>query len=149
MEALGRHLLVEFYGCDGEGLKDTEMIRALMIKAAEASKVTVVSECFHTFSPYGVSGVLVIEESHLTVHTWPESGYAAVDLFTCGPADPWEGFKVLQKGLKATHHSVTELRRGFVEKKAELREVPLNGAGDGNEKHLPVALHAPPLRWHP
>ncbi len=86
MQVLGRHALLDLYDCDQALLDDVEFLRALFLKTATELKCTLVKECFHRYAPQGVSGVLVIAESHLSVHTWPEHGYAAVDLFTC--ADP-------------------------------------------------------------
>ncbi len=82
--ALGRQMTVEFYDCDPEFLADAEAMKALFVHAAEASGARVVDATFHSFSPQGVSGVVVISESHFAVHAWPEHDYAAVDLFTCG-----------------------------------------------------------------
>lgn len=114
MKALGRQILVEFYGCEKAVLEDTELIHTYMREAAIQSGATVVTEVFHKFNPAGVSGMVVIAESHLAIHTWPEYGYAAVDLFTCGTeVDPWIGFSYLKEKLKATNHSATEVRRGL------------------------------------
>ena len=77
MDTFGQHLLVEYHGCDLSLLNDLCRIEVLMCAAAEAAGATVVTSAFHRFSPQGVSGVVVIEESHLSIHTWPESGYAA------------------------------------------------------------------------
>ena len=82
--ALGQHTLVEFERCDAVILADCAAVRRILLTAAERAHATVVTDTFHMFSPHGVSGVVVIAESHLTVHTWPEHGYAAVDIFTCG-----------------------------------------------------------------
>ncbi|HEB83616.1 MAG TPA: S-adenosylmethionine decarboxylase proenzyme [Bacteroidetes bacterium] len=113
--ALGRQLVVEFYDCRREKLDDLEGIEAAMLDAALASGATVVEKVFHRFSPWGVSGVVVIAESHLAIHTWPEYGYAAVDLFTCGEeVDPMKGFEVLRAELGAGSMSVVELKRGIL-----------------------------------
>ena len=81
---LGRHILAEFFGCNPNVLNNVELIQEKMTQAAVECGATVVQTCFHMFNPYGVSGVVIISESHLAIHTWPELGYAAVDLFTCG-----------------------------------------------------------------
>jgi len=113
MQALGKHILVEFYGCNPERLKDTEMLQTEFENAADMSGATVVDSTFHTFNPYGVSGVVVIAESHLTIHTWPEYGYAAVDLFTCGDTvDPWKAFSYLKSVLESSNTSTIEMKRG-------------------------------------
>jgi len=114
---LGRHILAEFYNCDSEILKNTQLIEDYMLEAARCAKATVVKSVFHTFNPYGVSGVVVIQESHLSIHTWPEYGYAAIDLFTCGEeVNPWVAFKYLEGKLKAQKTETIEIDRGNVEK---------------------------------
>jgi len=82
--ALGHHLTAEFYDCASETLADTARMEAIFIGAAKASGATVLGSQFHDFKPQGVSGFVVIAESHLSVHAWPEHDYAAVDIFTCG-----------------------------------------------------------------
>ncbi|MBL6974307.1 MAG: adenosylmethionine decarboxylase [Deltaproteobacteria bacterium] len=114
MNALGRHVLVEFHDSDPEVLNSLEVIRDHMLEAARVSGATIVGEAFHRFSPHGVSGAVVIAESHLSIHTWPEYGYAAVDLFTCGLAvDPWKAFAYLEGALRSRRVSHTEIRRGL------------------------------------
>lgn len=114
MQALGRQILVEFYDCDKEILTDEKAIREALIEACLIAKATVVSDTFHSFSPHGVSGVVVIAESHVSIHTWPEYAYAAVDIFTCGETiSPWDLFHHLQGRLKSDHISHMELRRGL------------------------------------
>jgi len=114
MQALGRQILVEFYDCDTEILKDEKYIREAMIEACIIGKATVVTDTFHSFSPFGVSGVVVIAESHVAIHTWPEYGYAAVDIFTCGETiSPWELFHHLKAKFNSKHHSNMELKRGL------------------------------------
>lgn len=114
MKALGRHILLELHDCDSEILKDHVKIEAIMNEAALAAKATIVKSVFHHFNPYGVSGVIVIAESHLAIHTWPEFGYAAVDLFTCGDEiDPWVAHHVVAEKLKAKHKSSIEMKRGL------------------------------------
>lgn len=113
MEHLGRHILAEFYNCDSEILNDHKLIEKYMIEAAEVAKATVVTSNFHMFNPWGVSGVVVIQESHLTIHTWPEYGYASIDLFTCGDeVNPWLAFEHLKNKLKAEYTDTDEVPRG-------------------------------------
>jgi S-adenosylmethionine decarboxylase proenzyme len=83
-EVLGRHLLLDLGGCEHELLANAETLDRLFCQAVREGGATVVSSHFHQFQPHGVSGVVVLAESHVTVHTWPESGFAAVDIFTCG-----------------------------------------------------------------
>ena len=117
MKSLGTHLIVELYACDKKILSAVDKVQAAMIAAASAAKATVIDSIFHHFKPYGVSGVIVIAESHFAIHTWPEHGYASVDLFTCGTGTrPWEAFKRLKKDFKASHFSVMKLERGLMVK---------------------------------
>lgn len=116
-EQLGRHILVEYYNCDENILNDHKLIEKLMVTAAREAKATVVESVFHMFNPYGVSGAVVISESHLTIHTWPEFGYASVDLFTCGESvNPWDAFDYLERTLKAEKSESTEVSRGMIDK---------------------------------
>ena len=113
MKSLGRHVLVEFHGCSAEILNDVPRIEQGMIEAATQAGATIISSVFHHFSPFGVSGVVVIQESHLAIHTWPEYGYAAVDLFTCGDTvDPWVSYQSLKAAFEAEHGSAVEINRG-------------------------------------
>lgn len=113
MSALGRHILVEYIGCSSDILNDVSVIEKGMVDAAQEAGATVINSTFHHFSPFGVSGVVVIQESHLAIHTWPEYQYAAVDLFTCGDSvDPWVSFDKLKKVFKAQNHSALEMQRG-------------------------------------
>lgn len=115
MKSLGRHLLVEYYSCDNKTLADVGRIEDLLVGAAKAAKAHIVDVVFHTFNPHGVSGVVVIEESHLAIHTWPEYRFATVDIYTCGASiDPWNAYKFLLKGLKAKHSTATEIKRGIL-----------------------------------
>jgi len=108
----GQHLLVEYWGCDSEVLDDLGAVEALMKRAAEAAGATVVQSVFHRFSPQGVTGVVVVEESHLSIHTWPEVGYASVDFYTCGDCRPDKAHRVLEGGLKPSHSEKLFVRRG-------------------------------------
>ena len=120
MKSLGRHILVEFYGCSKKKLNDLRFIQQAMTGAAEYAKATVVDDVFHKFNPHGVSGVVVIAESHLAIHTWPEYGYAAVDLFTCGEeVDPWDCFFYLNREFEAASNTTMELKRGLLDKGRE------------------------------
>jgi spermidine synthase len=112
--ALGNHILVEFMNCDPHIMNDVAVIEKDMVAAAQEAGATVINSTFHHFSPYGVSGVVVIQESHLAIHTWPEYGYAAVDLFTCGEMDAWISFDMLKKAFGAKSYSALEMKRGSV-----------------------------------
>jgi spermidine synthase len=113
MNSLGRHILVEYYECNPDILNDVMLIENSMVGAAKHAEATVINATFHHFSPFGVSGVVVIQESHLAIHTWPEYGYAAVDVFTCGDVvDPWDCYKFLKEAFQAKYASAMEMLRG-------------------------------------
>jgi len=112
--ALGNHILVEFMNCDPHVMNDVAAIERDMVGAAQKAGATVINSTFHHFSPYGVSGVVVIQESHLAIHTWPEYGYAAVDLFTCGEMNAWISFDHLKECFGAKSYSALEMKRGSV-----------------------------------
>ena len=95
-------------------MNDVSAIERDMVAAAQKAGATVINSTFHHFSPYGVSGVVVIQESHLAIHTWPEYGYAAVDLFTCGEMNAWISFDHLKECFGAKSYSALELKRGSV-----------------------------------
>jgi S-adenosylmethionine decarboxylase proenzyme len=110
---LGRQTLIELRGCDAARLRDIAGVRALMLDAVRQSGGTYVTDVFHHFSPHGVSGVIVIAESHVTIHTWPERGYAAADVFTCGAGFRHEVFvRWMQDGLLAAEVKTRALSRG-------------------------------------
>jgi S-adenosylmethionine decarboxylase proenzyme len=110
--ALGHHLLAEFTGCNAASLADLKGVTTAMLQAAEASGATVVTHSFHHFSPHGVSGAVIIAESHLAIHTWPEHGFAAVDFFSCGAVDMERGLTLLKAAFGATGETRLELERG-------------------------------------
>jgi spermidine synthase len=114
--SLGRHILVEFFECSPEILNDVIVIEQSMVAAAKEAQATVINSTFHHFSPFGVSGVVVIQESHLAIHTWPEFRYAAVDIFTCGTSvNPWISYDYLKKAFEAEHGSALEINRGQID----------------------------------
>ena len=116
MNALARHLLLELKICNEEVLDDLAFLKDCLNEAAIQSGATVVGESFYHFSPHGVSGVVNIAESHISIHTWPEYKYAAVDVFTCGEdVDPGKAVTLIIERLGAQSHSLIELRRGIIE----------------------------------
>lgn len=122
MEALGRQILVEFYDCEKNVLDDKNYIERALKEGVNLSGATIIATTFHNFSPFGVSGVVVIAESHVSIHTWPEYGYAAVDIFTCGECiDPWVIKKFLSVELGSSNSSAMELKRGVFDVKGKLR----------------------------
>lgn len=122
MKQLGRHVLAEICGCDFNILNDIDKVEEILVNAALEAGAEVRECVFHKFSPQGVSGVVVISESHLAIHTWPELGYAAVDVFTCGEkVNPWDACNYLNDHFCAKHMTAKELKRGIIPK-AYLKE---------------------------
>ena len=116
MKSLGFHYLIELYNCDPHFLKDAKFLENLLRKAVKESGATEIGRVFHEFSPHGVSGVILISESHFSIHAWPENGYAAVDLFTCNESvDVQKAIGILKKNLGAKSSSIVEIKRGFPE----------------------------------
>lgn len=113
MKKLGTHLVVDGWGSPAELLNDPDIIHASMMEAIAAGEATLIDLCVHQFSPQGVTATATLAESHIAIHTWPEYGYFAADLFFCGAGKPVEAMKFLQRALKATEYKMTELERGF------------------------------------
>lgn len=115
MAALGTHLLIELHGCKPAILDDLKLIRSCLMSAAEKLGVTILSDSFHRFKPQGVTGILAIAESHISIHSWPEYSYAAVDIFTCGNSfEPRKAAEYIAHRLKAERIEIEEFKRGFV-----------------------------------
>lgn len=109
----GTHLLVELW--DAENLSDVQLTEHALVRAAEACRATVLHRFLHPFGPeLGVSGIVVLAESHISIHTWPERGYAAVDIFMCGKCDPYPAIAVLQAAFAPGKLEVSEHRRGVI-----------------------------------
>lgn len=116
MNTLGRHVLAEIYECDRNILNNINQIEKILVDSALKAGAEVREVAFHRFSPQGVSGVVIISESHITVHTWPEIGYAAVDIFTCGEKiNPWDACNYLSQKLGTVNMTATEVKRGLLE----------------------------------
>jgi len=112
----GKHILAEYFECKCTYLDSKQSIQELMLEAAAMSGATIVGNIFHHFNPHGVTGVVVIAESHLAIHTWPEFCYASVDLFTCGThLNPWVGFEYLKKQLQSMQWESKEIIRGVMD----------------------------------
>ena len=112
MAAIGRHVLLELRDCNRAKLDDLDFLRETLLAAADHVGATVIDSIFHQFSPQGVTGVVAIAESHLCIHTWPEHGYAAMDVFTCGDAfEPKDAARLLIARLESQAPEVTEITR--------------------------------------
>tara|TARA_B100000809_G_scaffold67681_2_gene64751 strand:- start:8031 stop:8414 length:384 start_codon:yes stop_codon:yes gene_type:complete len=118
MKQLGLHILMEFSECSSDILNDLKLLEVEMNQAARVSNATIIKSIFHQFSPQGVTGVVVVAESHLAIHTWPEHGYAAVDFFTCNLSmDYHKAYDHLVQILNSKKHAYKSIERGFVESK--------------------------------
>ena len=109
----GRHLILELSGCDPEILRDLSRVEPLMEQAAVATGASIVGKVFHVNEIGGICGVVVVSESHLSIHTWPGRCYAAVDCYTCGTCDPEKAVDVIKEGLQAESCEVTRMTRGL------------------------------------
>lgn len=115
MHALGTHLLVELRDCNPDILKDLNKVKDALVSAAKEAKATIIDVSFHEFNPFGISGMVVIAESHLSIHTWPEYGYAAVDIFTCGDIiKPEVAAQYLIHKFESKTPSIVEMKRGIL-----------------------------------
>jgi S-adenosylmethionine decarboxylase len=102
------------YGCSFDILNNQDLVEKIMVNAALEAGAEVRECVFHKFSPQGISGVVVISESHLAIHTWPELGYAAVDVFTCGErVNPWDALNYITREFKAEKVETSEVIRGI------------------------------------
>jgi S-adenosylmethionine decarboxylase proenzyme len=115
LNALGRHILLELKDCNREVLNNLDLLQDVLCSAAQEAGATVLEKYFHHFSPQGVSGAVIIAESHLALHTWPEYGYAALDIFTCGDSvKPEVAVELLIKILESKDPTIIELKRGVL-----------------------------------
>lgn len=113
MKKMGTHLVVDAWQAPAELLNDPERIRSALIEAIAAGEATLIDLCVHQFSPHGVTATVTLAESHIAIHTWPEYGYFAADLFFCGQGKPKVAMKVLQQALQAGQVKMQEIERGF------------------------------------
>ncbi|MEW6214291.1 MAG: adenosylmethionine decarboxylase [Nitrospirota bacterium] len=139
MYALGTHLLIELRDCNPAILKSLKKVRNVLVSASKEAKATIVDISFHEFNPFGISGVVVIAESHLTIHTWPEYSYAAVDIFTCGDViKPEVAASYLIKQLECKNPSIVEMKRGILSHKNE--KLPHKVSSTSNDNCLAVGV---------
>jgi S-adenosylmethionine decarboxylase len=113
MDTMGRHVIAELWGCPEDKLNDLHSIERIMVNAALEAGAEVREVAFHKFAPQGVSGVVIISESHLTIHSFPEHGYASIDVYTCGDRiDPNVACDYITKALSATRLESIQVPRG-------------------------------------
>ena len=115
MKQVGTHLVVDAWQAPEDLLNDPEGIRRALIDAISAGEATLIDMCVHQFSPHGVTATATLAESHIAIHTWPEHGYFAADLFFCGCGKPEQAMKLLQTALQAKQVRLREIPRGFDE----------------------------------
>ncbi|MEM0982887.1 MAG: adenosylmethionine decarboxylase [Planctomycetota bacterium] len=131
MAAVGVHCLLELYGCPESKLNDLEYVRKTLKDAATHAGATWLGEASHSFEPHGVTAMGLLAESHISIHTWPEIGYAACDVFTCGDvAMPEKACEMMIKLLGATRHTLAKLPRA-----TQLRPREVEGV-DPHEAHM-------------
>lgn len=122
MKSLGKHLIVELYDCNNKILNDVREVERVMVDAAKKARAHIVDVIFHSYNPQGVSGVVVIAESHLAIHTWPEYAFASVDIYTCGEEiDPWVACEYIESKLKARNSTTLEMKRGVIRNKGAIK----------------------------
>mgnify|MGYP001216434570 CR=1 FL=1 len=109
---LGTHIIMDFFQCDNKKLDDMEFVEETLIRAATKAGAHIVGKQFHRFSPHGVTGILSLQESHLSIHTWPEHKFAAADFFSCGHIKTENAYEILSKSLVATKRKITRINRG-------------------------------------
>jgi S-adenosylmethionine decarboxylase len=115
MKSLGNHLIIELYDCKTEIIDDIHKVEDILMESVNRSGAEIITPVFHKFNPHGVSGVVVIAESHFSIHTWPEYGYCAVDIFTCGDTiDSEKALTFMKNAFEAKSISVVETKRGIL-----------------------------------
>ena len=113
MKKLGTHLVVDAWHCPADLLNDPERIRRAILDAISAGGATLIDFCVHQFSPHGVTATATLAESHIAIHTWPEYGYFAADVFFCGAGNPQKAVQYLELALQAKQVKIREFDRGF------------------------------------
>ncbi|MGN8645758.1 adenosylmethionine decarboxylase [Gracilibacillus sp. HCP3S3_G5_1] len=114
MDTMGRHVIAELWECNIDMLNDIEQLEKTFVNAALKAGAEVREVAFHKFAPFGVSGVVIISESHLTIHSFPEHGYASIDVYTCGDIiDPNVAVAYIEEQLEAKSTEKLEVPRGM------------------------------------
>ncbi len=113
---IGRHCILELYQCDKAKINDESFIRTTITSSAKAAGATLINLVTHSFNPQGVTGLALLAESHISIHTWPEIGYAAIDVFTCGEHTmPEKACQLLSKDFSAKNFSFRNILREIPE----------------------------------
>ncbi len=122
---LGKHCILELYECDHQKLNDELFVRSILTSAAKIAGAKMLNLITHRFKPHGVTGIALLAESHISIHTWPESGYAAIDVFTCGRYTvPEKACKVMAREFCAEKYSFKTVFRNTPSELQEIKRVP-------------------------
>ena len=113
MKKMGTHLVVDAWQAPAALLNDPDRIRTALVEAVERGEATLIDLCVHQFSPHGVTATATLAESHIAIHTWPEHGYFAADLFFCGRGNPEAAMALLKTALQAQRLEMRTIERGF------------------------------------
>ena len=112
VSTVGVHVLAEMWGASADLLNDARRVESILGEAVTAGGATLINICVHQFAPHGVTGTATLAESHICIHTWPESNYAAVDVFMCGRGDAHRALEYLREKLRPGRVEIVELKRG-------------------------------------
>ncbi len=114
-KSLGIHVIIEMYDCNPDTLKNKDKVEEILLNVAGESNAHALGSFFHQFEPHGVSGVIIIEESHISIHTWPEHGYAAIDYFYCSDeVDIDAAIQLMKEEFEPKNLTLMELKRGYL-----------------------------------
>jgi S-adenosylmethionine decarboxylase proenzyme len=111
----GKHVIIDAFECNSSLLNNMTYLEQLLTKAAQDADMEVLYSYFHQFHPQGITGVLVLSTSHISIHTWPEEGYASLDFYTCGEKDPMDQVESLLKGLSSKRAMIYSISRGVTQ----------------------------------
>ena len=114
MTRLGIHLIADFFECDPSVINNAESVEKIMTESVKISGATIIKPFFHRFSPHGISGIIVVAESHFAIHTWPEHYAAAVDIFSCGEFNYTDALIHIRNSFKSAENSVVQIWRGNI-----------------------------------
>lgn len=109
---LGIHVIADFFRCDPSVINSAESVERIMIEAVNISGATIIKPFFHRFSPHGISGIIVVAESHFAIHTWPEHSAAAVDIFSCGDFNYTDALIHIRNSISSEDNTIIRILRG-------------------------------------
>lgn len=143
MKVIGKHLTVDMYGCSFESLDNVAFVKDAMLTAVKEANMTLLDFTYHKFEPQGLTALALLAESHMSIHTYPEMGYAAVDVFTCGDhSRPDKAVQTLQRFLQPEKTKTTNIKRGDfgsvsdMKPKVKVRITPMRRMRDTSAKVL-------------